>query len=224
MRTGIIIAAVLLLVMVLMWQFPYVMGNADRNAHILYLMLMIVLVAGGSGAVRRMSSTAAVRDAALWLAIMLVICLGYGYRHELQGTKLYGLLVPTAVQVTAEGALRVHAAENGHFYIEAEINGSAERFLVDTGASDIVLSPRAAYVAGFDVQSLNYSRAYETANGRVTAAPVMIDVLQVGPVTLRDVPASVNGAEMDESLLGIAFLKSFASYTVDGDTLTLYPQ
>jgi aspartyl protease family protein len=45
----------------------------------------------------------------------------------------------------------------------------------------------------------------------------------VGHVTLRDVSASVNNADMDESLLGMAFLNQFSSYTVDGDTLTLYP-
>ena len=45
----------------------------------------------------------------------------------------------------------------------------------------------------------------------------------VGPYTLNNVPASVNSAAMDMSLLGMSFLKQFREYRVTGDTLTLYP-
>ncbi|NBO19523.1 MAG: TIGR02281 family clan AA aspartic protease [Proteobacteria bacterium] len=223
MRFWAVLGAMLLLVMFLMWKFPYVMGNAGQGAQIMYLVIMIALVASGSGLMRRLTTSQGLRDAALWLGIILCLALAYSYRHTLRGTRLYGVLVPSAVQVTQEGALVVHAAEGGHFYIEAEINGAPERFLVDTGASDIVLSPRAAQAAGFDIAALNYSRQYSTANGNGSGAPVRLDILAVGPAVLRDVPASVNNAPMDESLLGMAFLRQFSSYTFQGDTLTLYP-
>ena len=223
MRFWAVMGALLLLVMLLMWKFPYVMGNAGQGAQIIYLVLLIALIASGSNMMRRLTTTQGLRDAALWLGIILCLALVYSYRHTLRGTQLYGMLVPGSVKVMADGALEVHAAQGGHFYIEAEINGAPERFLVDTGASDIVLSPRAAMAAGFDPAALNYTRKYATANGTGAGAPVRLDTLVVGPAVLRDVPASVNNAPMDESLLGMAFLSQFSSYTFQGDTLTLYP-
>lgn len=223
MRFWAMMGALLLLVMFLMWKFPYVMGNAGQGAQILYLVLLIALIAGGTGFARRLSTSEGLRDAALWLGIILILALGYSYRGVLRGTQLYGMLVPGAVKVDAQGALIVHAAQGGHFYLEAEINGAPERFLVDTGATDIVLSPRAAQAAGFDPATLNYTRQYATANGPGKGAPVRLQTLIVGPAVLRDIPATVNNAPMDESLLGMAFLSQFSSYTFEGDTLTLYP-
>lgn len=222
MRFWWLIAGLALLVMVLMWKFPYMAGNTDRNMHLLYLVLLIALI-GSGGAFSRISFTKGLRDAAIWLGILLLIALAYSYRADIKGTRLYGTLVPNSVQITADGALRVSRAEDGHFHMEAEINGAPESFLVDTGATDITLSQRAAEAAGFDTQSLNYSRSYQTANGTVSGAPVQLDSMTVGPVTLRNLPASVNKGEMNESLLGMAFLNQFKSYQVEDNTLTLYP-
>lgn len=208
----------------LMWKFPYVMQSADESSRILYLVMMLLLIGTSSGIARSMSRTEAMRDAMLWLGIILILSLGYSYRHDLKSTRIYGIFNPGSVRTVGSDALQVHAAEGGHFFIIIDINGAPERFLVDTGASDIVLSPRAAQAAGFDLSSLNYSRAYSTANGTGAGAPVRIETLDIGPLRLRDVPASVNNAPMSESLLGMSFLNLFASYTFEGDTLTLYPQ
>lgn len=223
MRFWMIIVALGALVAALAWRFPYVMGTGAPDMQILYLVLTILLIAGGGGMTRRMTGSQALRDALLWLAIILVIALGYSYRNDLKGTRLYGALVPSSVRVTQEGALQVRLRQDGHFHLEAEINGALVSCMIDTGASDIVLSPRAAIAAGFDPETLNYTRAYQTANGSGSGAPVKLDALAVGNITLHDVPASVNSADMDESLLGMAFLNRFRSFSVDGDTLTLYP-
>ena len=222
MRFWWIIAALGLLLLVLMWQFPYMAGNTDRNASILYTVLIIALV-GTSGIFNRITPTKAVRDAAIWVGIILLISLAYSFRADLKGSRLYGALVPNSVQITAEGAFRITRADDGHFHMEADINGQPESFLVDTGASDIVLSQRAARSAGLDPDNLNYSRNYQTANGTVSGAPVKLETLSVGNITLRDIPASVNKGEMDESLLGMAFLNQFKSFHVEDNQLTLYP-
>ena len=99
----------------------------------------------------------------------------------------------------------------------------AIRFLVDTGASEVVLSPRDAERLGFDLKSLNFNRIYQTANGTVTGAPVRLEEIRIGPIVVSDVRASVNGAEMKRSLLGMSFLGRLGGYRVNGDVLTLSP-
>lgn len=222
MRFWGVLAAAVLLVMLLMWQYPYAAGNTDRNMSILYLVLMIALV-GSSGMFSRISGSRALRDAAIWLGIILLIAFAYSFRADIKGTRFYGSLVPQSVQVMADGSLRIARAQDGHFHVDAEVNHSPESFLIDTGASDIVLSQRAAEAAGLAPETLNYSRIYSTANGTVSAAPVKLESLRVGPILIGNIPASVNKGELEESLLGMTFLNQFKSYQVQDDTLTLYP-
>ena len=159
--------------------------------------------------------------ATVWIAIALLLVLGYSYRDVIMSSRLVAELMPSRPIVNAEGALVVRAGDNGHFFVDAEVNGAMVKFMIDTGASDIVLSPRDARRAGYALADLKYTRAYNTANGVVGGAPVMLDSLKVGPVEIRDIPASVNGAEMDGSLLGMTFLRQFREYRVEGNSLIL---
>ena len=222
MRYKWFILALIALVALLAWQFPYMAGNPERNAHILYLILLIALVAS-SGMLSRIPTSKAMRDAGIWLGLVLLIALGYSFRDDVKGTRLYGALVPNSVQITSDGALKINRAEDGHFHVEAEINNAPESFLIDTGASDIVLSQRAAIAAGLTPETLNYTRSYQTANGTVSGAPIKLETLHLGTVTLRNIEASVNKGKMDESLLGMTFLNQFKSYHVQDNQMTLYP-
>ena len=211
------------LILLLKAEFPYAMNQPDQIMRIVYLLLLILLVTGGSGMIRRMRGAQAVRDAMLWLGIILVLVLGYSFHNEIRTSRLGAALVPSRIQKTNDGGLSIELAQDGHFHMEAEVNGVVINFMVDTGASDIVLSPQDAKSAGFPVETLNYSRAYHTANGTGSGAPVIIKTMMVGAVTLTDVPASVNAAPLENSLLGMTFLQQFREYRVNGDTLTLYP-
>ena len=214
------ITGVLLL---LYWQFPYAVITVDEKLRILYLVLLLMLIGGGSGMARRIQRRQVVRDMLLWLGIILLLVLGYSFRGEIQHSRIVGELMPSRIQSGANGALAVTMAQDGHFHMEAEVNGTLLNFMIDTGASDIVLSRHDATAVGFDVATLNYSRHFSTANGMVSGASVRIKTLDVGEMTFHDVPASVNNAEMDTSLLGMAFLKQFSRYNVDGNRLTLTP-
>ena len=95
------------------------------------------------------------------------------------------------------------------------------RFLVDTGASDIVLSPSDAKRLGVDVAQLQFTQDYETANGVGRGAPYTIERLTVGPVLMTVVPASINQTPMESSLLGMTFLKRLDGFEVRGRKLYL---
>jgi aspartyl protease family protein len=70
---------------------------------------------------------------------------------------------------------------------------------------------------------LSYTKDYHTANGVISGAPVILGTMVVGPITLQNISASVNKADMGTSLLGMAFFRQLRGFSVDGDVLTLKP-
>jgi aspartyl protease family protein len=223
MRIWLLVFFAIGLMLLLKWQFPYAASDTDQQLRIVYLIAMLILIGGGSRLLSRMTLSQAARDMFLWLAIILLLVFGYSFRHELKNNRIFAELVPARVQQTEEGAMSVQSSEDGHFHIEAEVNGVLIDFLVDTGASDIVLSQHDAQAAGYYVVSLNYNHIHHTANGIVSTAPISIKKLVVGSIVLHDLPASVNKVPMEESLLGMTFLNQMKSYSVDGNRLTLTP-
>ena len=128
-------------------------------------------------------------------------------------------LVPGYAASSGDDELVLSARNDGHFHIIGAVNGTSVDFLVDTGASDIVLSPDDARSVGLDPRTLDFSRTYQTANGQGRGAPVTLRSLQVGPLRLANQAASVNRAEMPNSLLGMAFFRNVASFEIRGRNL-----
>ncbi len=122
----------------------------------------------------------------------------------------------------ASRALTVRAAAGGHFLVEADVDGADIRFMVDTGATEVMLTPGDAARIGFDLRARHFTRRFRTAGGVVRAAPVTLRRLRIGQLTLRDVEAWVNEAPFSVSLLGMSFLKRLDGYEVEGDKLILY--
>ena len=117
--------------------------------------------------------------------------------------------------------LVLQAGAHGHFIVEASVNGEPLRFMVDTGASSIFLTPDDAARLGWPPQRLTFSERYGTAAGEVRAAPVRLRSLRIGQLELYDLPASVGEDPGSISLLGMTFLQRLEGYQVRGDTLTL---
>ena len=133
--------------------------------------------------------------------------------------------VPAAAAVTsAEGWNRIAVARDaaGHYRVEAMVNGAPVAFLVDTGATHVVLSPADAERVGLRDGRLRYAARGQTANGTVALAPVTLREIRLGQLSRRDVPAMVNGAPMPVSLLGMSFLASLPGWEAKGDRLLLY--
>ena len=115
----------------------------------------------------------------------------------------------------------IQAGAGGHFLIEAVVNGAPVDFLVDTGASEIVLTLADAERMGLQPETLRFTQRFATANGEVRGAPVILREIRIGQFSLFDVPASVNEAPLRVSLLGMSFLKRLNGYEVDDGRLIL---
>ena len=113
---------------------------------------------------------------------------------------------------TGEREMVISESPGGSYMVYGKVNGTPVPFLIDTGASDIVLSPGDARRIGIDVDGLDFAHVYETANGQGRGAPYRVASLQVGDIVLHDVAVSINQAPMQSSLLGAAFLRKLKSF------------
>ena len=100
-----------------------------------------------------------------------------------------------------EGRIEVPRGFDGHYHLTLGINGVDVPFVVDTGATDIVLTRQDAARAGIDPDALAYLGRARTANGEVRLARVSLDEVRLGDMADREVTASVNAGEMAGSLL-----------------------
>lgn len=115
----------------------------------------------------------------------------------------------------------IEAGPHGHYVIEAMVNGRPVTFLVDTGATEIVLTLDDARRLGFEPRTLRYTQRFRTANGEVRGAPVRLREIRIGQLQLYDLQASVNEAPLGISLLGMSFLERLAGYEVRDGRLVL---
>lgn len=216
------IAAVAVLIGLLIWRFPYVLDAQDTWPHLIYMLCFLVLVAGGVFH-RGLRARQALRYALIWIGVAGFAGLGYAYRFELESVKdrFLAELIPGSGVQAQGGEILFRADSRGHFTVEALVDGVPVRFLVDTGASDVTLSPDDAARIGLNPDRLTFNRPYRTANGIVMGAPVTLSSIRVGPILVRDVAASVNGAPLNASLLGMSFLERLRGYRVENGTLFL---
>lgn len=122
-------------------------------------------------------------------------------------------------------AVRLKAGQNGHFYLDAKVNGATTPFLVDTGASMIALSYEAAEKAGVRLRKSDFKYSASTANGTVPMAIVTLDSIRYKNIYVRDVRAGVlpKGALSGANLLGNSFLEKLREYKVSDGTLVMIP-
>lgn len=134
---------------------------------------------------------------AAWLVLMATLYLAFDH-----------WIAPPEPQVTASGDLRIPRSRDGHFYVDGRINGRAVRFLVDTGASTVVVSDEFARQAGL---SGGTPTTFHTANGVVQGRIVPRVPVSVGPLEVSAVHVGVGlvGARADRALLGQNFLARF---------------
>jgi aspartyl protease family protein len=171
---------------------------------------------------------AALRNVAVWLGVFLALVAGYQNRNTLQDfvSTITAGLIPSRPQSStgSDGTkiVKIGKSDSGHFEADANVNGSTVRFLIDTGASGIILSSIDAAAIGIDLNDLSFSIPTSTANGQAMAAPTRIDEIIIGSIIRRNLRALVakEGA-LDQSLLGMEYLNSLSSFTIKQDELQL---
>lgn len=112
-------------------------------------------------------------------------------------------------------------AADSHFYADAQVNGATIRFLVDSGASAVVLTRADAQAAGIGTQPGEFTARAMSANGEVKLKPVRLDRLAIGPVAATNIDAMVAENDLGVSLLGQSFLARVAKVEIAGEEMRL---
>ncbi|MDD9909122.1 MAG: TIGR02281 family clan AA aspartic protease [Ahrensia sp.] len=183
----------------------------------------------GSAVLNRGTSIAqAVKQLSIWLIIILALMAAYVFRYDAQdfASRFTGGLIPgspiSTVGDDGRETVTLVRSRNGHFEAVAGVNDASVRFLVDTGATNIVLSYADAREAGIDVDALLFNLPVQTANGRAFSATTRLERLYLGGIERSNVLATVaEQGRMNVSLLGQAFFETLSSYEKRGDRLTL---
>ncbi len=180
--------------------------------HIIAIALFGVLVFSILGSL--LTRRGAVRNGLVWLLIFGGAFVASG---EWDNLRPYFEPQPTF----SEARIEVPKGPDNHFRLTLQINDVPVDFLVDTGASQVVLTRADAARVGYNPEDLAFIGTAFTANGEVATAPVRLDSVVLGDIRDTRVRASVNGGDMESSLLGMSYLGRFESIEIRRDVLIL---
>lgn len=122
----------------------------------------------------------------------------------------------------ANGREVLDAHADGHYYARAEINGRPLDVMVDTGATMVALTYEDAERAGLRLRPSDFTARVGTANGVAAVAPVTLDRVTIGRITVRNVQAAVTErGRMDKTLLGMSFLSRLERVDISSGRLLL---
>ncbi|MBT3787152.1 MAG: TIGR02281 family clan AA aspartic protease [Alphaproteobacteria bacterium] len=228
MRVGVwVFLALLLSSAISLWflndYFPGSLSSWGDQMSFVHGISLLALISSGLLATRQINFGETVRNISIWIGVAAALILGYSFQEEIKmaGTRVLSELLPARPVVTAEGVITLIKGDDGQFHASGLANGTTVRFLVDTGATGISLSPDDARRLGVDLATLEYSLFFETANGIGRGARWRLDSLSIGPIEFRDVTVSINKEDVNSSLLGMSFLGRLASFEVSGRKMTL---
>ena len=181
-----------------------------------YLMLLGAALGGYYVVSHRDRLGQVARHALLWGLIFVGIIAVAGLWSDIRRD-----VIPRQSAVIEGARIVVPRSWDGHYYLTLKADGAPVEFIVDTGATEIVLSRQDAVRAGIDPEKLIYSGIASTANGTVRTARTALDKLEIGPIVDRNVAVWVNEGEMEGSLLGMAYLRRFERLQISDGRLVL---
>ena len=151
----------------------------------------------------------------IWVLIFMGAIAVIGIWPEIQNTV-------TPRQSVVDGTTIVlPRSRDGHYYLTLDINNVPVQFVVDTGATQVVMTQKDAKRIGLNPLTLSYLGVANTANGTVRTAAVLLETVSLGTMKDTRVRAVVNDGQMNGSLLGMTYLSKFDSITIKNGELIL---
>ncbi len=192
-----------------------------ETAYLIYAGLMLILLVSSFIVQSRGKGGEVWRAARLWAITITALVLGMAFWPDIK-PRVQSVFDPSGAQAI-NGRIVFRKSNDEHFYARLFINGAPVEFVVDTGATDLVLTKADAVRVGIDVAKINFNQTVQTANGTTRSARVVLDVVELGDERFTGVSASVNEGELDVSLLGMSFLSRFGSIKMTSEQIELIP-
>jgi aspartyl protease family protein len=189
--------------------------DADQIANVGYLSLLGAALVGSYIASNKNNLGRVAQQATIWGLIFVGVIAAVGLWGDISRDVTNRQIMVNASTV------EVPRSRDGHYYLTLKINGAPVDFVVDTGATQVVLSQDDARRIGIEPDALVYLGTANTANGTVRTASVSLDTVTLGEITDLGVRATVNGGQMDGSLLGMSYLGLYSRIAIESDVLIL---
>lgn len=120
---------------------------------------------------------------------------------------------------------RIPMAGDGHFWVEAQVNGQSQDFLIDTGATFTSMGKGAANAVGIKPDQTRMDQEFETANGLLVMTIGNAREFRFGNIAVNGLPIAVpRDVENNTNVIGMNLLSQLASWRVEGKTLVLVPK
>ncbi len=190
--------------------------ETENLAQLIYLVLLGSVIAGWFFVQNRNNLGKTAQQAAVWVLIFVGMIAAVGLWSDIRDN-----VAPQQSYIDGQATVTVPRSHDGHYYLVLEIDGTPIEFVVDTGATDVVLTMKDAAKIGIDAENLFFSGIARTANGEVRIAPVKLKNVRLGDIKDKTIRASVNEGEMSQSLLGMSYLQRFRNIEISGDKLIL---
>ena len=183
-----------------------------------YLLMAIMLVLG-TLMTRREPAAKLIIMALTWVAIFAAGFVLFTFRDNLGwvAQRLRAEAIGTPVEQGQE--TRIPMAIDGHFWVDAKLNGHDVKFLVDSGATTTTIDRDTAKTAGVEV-SARRDLYVRTGNGVVRVASGRADNLTIGAIARHDVALEIADND-DLNVLGMNYLSSLSRWGVEGRWLVL---
>lgn len=198
------------------------MNDGDQALHFIYLLGCLLLV-GSAFMTTRLPIGQAAKMVLAWLLIFGAAFVAFTLKDEFKalGSRAMAEARGGNVVETRGQEIRIRRSDDGHFWVDAEVNGRSIRFLVDSGASVTTLSRTAAAEAGI-TPSGGFGVMVDTANGPAMADRGLAETLRVGPIERAGLAVHISRLEGDSiNMIGMNFLSSLSAWGVEGNTLVL---
>lgn len=186
-----------------------------------YILMAIMLVLGTLMS-RREKPARILTMLLAWIAIFGGGFVLFTFRDDLGYVAQRLRAEATGEPVTAGREVRIPMAIDGHFWVDARLNGRKIKFLVDSGATMTTIGTQTARRAGIEV-SPQRNQIVRTGNGLIRVSTGRADTLEVGPIERQGMNVHVAGTDEDLNVLGMNFLSSLQRWGVEGRWLILVP-
>ena len=190
--------------------------DSDNLAQLIYLVLLGSVIAGWFFVDNRKNLGKTAQQAAVWGLIFVGVIAAIGLWSDIRDS-----VAPRQSYIDGMATVEVPRAPDGHYYMDMDIDGTTVHFVIDTGASDVVLTKADAKRIGIDVENLFYGGIANTANGEVRTARVRLHNVRLGEIVDLTVGATVNAGQMDTSLLGMTYLQRYRKIELGGGKMVL---
>jgi aspartyl protease family protein len=198
-------------------------GAGDQALNFVYLIGCLALV-GSALMVRRIPIRRGLAMFAAWVLIFAAVFAVFALRDDFPALGKR-LVVETRGEGGVAGTgrqMRIRKSLDGHFHVDARLNGASVAFLVDSGATTTSISAETARLAHV-VPTGNFPVLVQTANGIVSAERATAASLVVGTIERHDMAVEISPAFGGMDVLGMNFLSSLSSWGVEGEWLVLKP-